>query len=269
MKKFGIAALVLATFASSAAFAADMPVKAPYLKAPAPTYNWTGCYVGGTVGLSTNGGGSRAYDPRNIATGTGYNGGGPIPIEYGTNFTGGGTLGCNYQFAGTPLVIGAEGEYGYLHMNSSFPWPGSPGNDTTFSGTIGNWYGLAAGRIGLVNDRVMFYAKGGAVWSQVSSAVNDNCTTGLCGGFTVNATGNLNLTGWAAGGGIEWAAFGNWSVKFEALYLDFDKTYSVCGPGTTPAPATFCSMHNLGGVMTAKLGLNYKFDWGAPVVAKY
>jgi hypothetical protein len=24
-----------------------MPVKAPYLKAPAPAYNWTGCYLGG------------------------------------------------------------------------------------------------------------------------------------------------------------------------------------------------------------------------------
>jgi outer membrane immunogenic protein len=265
----GIAAFAFAAFMGGAAIAADMPVKAPYLKAPAASYSWTGCYLGGYVGGSTDGGGSRAYDPHSTVAPFGsYNGGPPTPIGYGGGFTGGGTLGCNYQFAGTPIVVGAEGEYGYLHMTTSFPWPGGPGNDTVFSGTLGNWYGVAAGRIGVVNDRVMFYAKGGAAWSQVSSAITDNCTAAPCGPATLNAVGNLNLTGWAAGGGIEWAAFGNWSVKAEALYLGFEKSYAVCGP-ETPSATTFCSTHNIGGVMTAKIGLNYKFDWGGPVVAKY
>ena len=38
--------------ASGIAFAADMPVKAPYAPAPAPVYNWTGWYVGVNAGAS-------------------------------------------------------------------------------------------------------------------------------------------------------------------------------------------------------------------------
>ena len=42
-----VAALLVA--ASSGAFAADLPVKAPYM-APIALYNWTGFYIGGNVG---------------------------------------------------------------------------------------------------------------------------------------------------------------------------------------------------------------------------
>jgi outer membrane immunogenic protein len=46
-----VVALGVLSISSFAAMAADMPVKAPIVKAPAVMpFNWTGFYVGGNVG---------------------------------------------------------------------------------------------------------------------------------------------------------------------------------------------------------------------------
>jgi opacity protein-like surface antigen len=61
------------------------------------------------------------------------------------------------------------------------------------------------------------------------------------------------------GGGIEWAWTGNWTLKFEYLFLGLTENYAACGPsGGTAAGSNFCSSHSLDGIHTTKLGLNYK-----------
>ena len=52
MKKFLLGGAALVAMFAGSAMAADMPVKAPVLKAPPPVavYSWTGCYIGGNVG---------------------------------------------------------------------------------------------------------------------------------------------------------------------------------------------------------------------------
>jgi outer membrane immunogenic protein len=277
MKNLAIVSCACVVLASSAAMAADMPVKAPYLKAPPPAYSWTGCYLGGYVGGAQAGDAGHATDVFFVATGAGYNGGSPFPLSYNTGFMGGGTLGCNYQTG--MFVFGLEGEGGYLHETSSFQWPfdGGTSHDTNYSSTIGNWYAVAAGRFGVAVDRVMFYAKGGAAWTNVNSTINDSCVTpGVCGVSTFSGSGGIsNALGYAIGGGIEWAFASNWTLKAEGLYMGFTKTYSVCGvtgapgPGGFPAGLAACGSESIAGIMTAKIGLNYKFDWGGPVVARY
>ena len=118
-KSLVIATVALLAVTSGAAVAADLPVKAPYLKAPPPAYSWTGCYLGGYVGGAQEGNAS-ATDVSFLTTGAGYNGGGPYPLSYNTGFIGGGTLGCNYQTG--YFVFGLEGEAGYLHETTSFQW---------------------------------------------------------------------------------------------------------------------------------------------------
>jgi outer membrane immunogenic protein len=55
----------------------------------------------------------------------------------------------------------------------------------------------------------------------------------------------------------------NWSAKAEYQYYDFGKTSFV---SPLPLPA-FGSTRN--DEHTFKVGLNYRFNWGGPVVAKY
>jgi outer membrane immunogenic protein len=77
----------------------------------------------------------------------------------------------------------------------------------------------------------------------------------------LNATSkNSTRAFYVAGGGIEWAWTGNWTMKAEYLFLGLNETYAACGPGGgTAAGSTFCSNRSLDGVHTGKFGLNYKF----------
>ena len=75
---------------------------------------------------------------------------------------------------------------------------------------------------------------------------------------------------WTAGGGLEFALGQNWSIKGEYMYIDTRDTFAVCGAGAgTAAGSTFCWNHNTPGIHTAKVGVNYRFNWAAPLVASY
>ena len=91
------------------ALAADMPVKAPILKAPiaAPVYDWSGLYVGAHIGGAWS---NSTVTNGNI--GTSWNTG-------GTGFIGGFQGGYNFQTGN--FLFGVEGD---------FDW-------TTFEGTSG------------------------------------------------------------------------------------------------------------------------------------
>ena len=92
--------------------------------------------------------------------------------------------------------------------------------------------------------RSLLYATGGWGWANVEySAVPVSP-----GGFKNSET----LSGWVVGGGWEWAALPNTSIKFEYLaYVLGDETLSAAPlAGNVTTETTF---------HTAKIGLNYKF----------
>jgi len=76
---------------------------------------------------------------------------------------------------------------------------------------------------------------------------------------------------WLAGAGIEWAFGHNWTVKLEYDYLGLsDRT--VFTPQTSfLAGDIFTNTGNNGNnnIQMVKLGINYLFNWGSPVVARY
>src|SRR5690242_21664501 len=106
--------IVCLLFVSAAAFAtaqsagaADLPVKAPVLKAaPVAVWDWTGPYVGAYVGVGVSK--SRGHDRAGSPASTDH----PFcDLEHtGYGFTGGGTLGYNYELhwgiLGRKLVVG-------------------------------------------------------------------------------------------------------------------------------------------------------------------
>ncbi len=263
----GIAVLGFGCTAGAADLPARMPVKAPPIVAPA--FSWTGCYIGGYVGGAAQSRGVTATD-RNA-----YNG---LPIDswgydLDNSFIGGGTLGCNYQPVGSPFVVGFEGEAGYMRLTGAAYDPFlSRFNATTpqilSSTRIGDWYGMATARLGYAWDRAMIYAKGGAAFLNVNTAVTD-----LTGANQI-ITGNTSdvIATWTVGGGLEWAFHPSWSVKAEYMFIGLNNNsdFAACGPGLLGAAgANFCWDHDIRGIHTAKVGLNYRFNWAAPVVAKY
>ena len=144
MQKIFLAGVAAAGLLSGSALASDLPVKAPVYKAPiaAPPYNWSGFYVGANFG----GGWS--------------NGGLNIP---GNNLYGGlsefiGGVQAGYNFQAGHFLFGVEGEFdgaGFAHP--VLPTP-------TLGFVDQRWMGTVAGRVGLVNDRWLVFAKLGGGW---------------------------------------------------------------------------------------------------------
>lgn len=79
--------------------------------------------------------------------------------------------------------------------------------------------------------------------------------------------GNSN-GGWLVGAGAEWMFVPNWSVKVEYDYLGLgNRTFSL--PATAPFLAGDTFTANNRNVQMLKFGINYLFNWGTPVAARY
>lgn len=242
-----------------AARAADLPPAPPAYKAPvvapAPVFMWTGCYVG----LHAGGDWSKVTitDVGNAA-GFAFAGAGVAGQQFGpsntTGFFGGGQAGCNYQF-GT-FVAGVEGDLGWMGVKQSALDPGTVSNTTV--GINDGLYGDITGRLGVAFGPALFYAKGG--WAFFNG--KESFTT-QSAAFISN-TDVSTFNGWVAGAGLEYRFAPNWSAKVEYLHFDFgNQTFNVLATG-----GTFPFNEKLT-VDSVKVGVNYQFNFGGPVVARY
>ena len=263
MRKLLLAGAALALFAAAPALAADLPAQAVPAKAPVyippPVYNWNGFYVGGHVG-----GGWSSQQATELAPGVAAFPTGTIFNKNNmSGFLGGVQGGFNWQVSN--VVFGIEGEYSWANVNGSVTTqsvvPASPGFTSNVTAKDKD-YALATGRIGYAADNWLFFAKGGGAWGQTNST-----GTGLLANGTVfeTNTANSNRSGWVVGAGVEWGFAPNWSAKIEYNHIDFgSSTVTVLGTATG---ASSISVSNT--VEVVKGGVNYRFNWGSPVVAKY
>jgi outer membrane immunogenic protein len=211
--------------------AADLKLKAP--RAVATVYDWTGFYIGGHVG--------GAFAGDNSLTGT------------DGRFLGGVQGGFDYQFAPS-WVLGIEAQYSWLSSNN---------NGRLFPGGVlvtsnNDQLGSVTGRLGYTWGPALLYAKGGYAWKDGN---NVNVTTnGAAVGFTTN--GN-HRDGYTVGGGLEYMFAPSWSAKVEYQYYNFGSTTFTGGPAVIVGTNFRDDEH------TIKAGLNYRFNCGGPVVAKY
>jgi outer membrane immunogenic protein len=238
MKKLLLGAAAMIAFAAPA-LAADLPVKAPYTKAPPPytapqaVYNWTGFYIGGNIG--------GAFAGNNSLEGS------------QARFMGGVQGGFDYQFAPN-WVIGVEAQSDWLtHDNNGVLFPA--GSQIT---TTNNEIGSATGRIGYTWGPGLLYAKGGYAWRD-----SPNIGVSVAGVPAAFATDGNHQNGFTVGAGLEYMFAPNWSAKIEYQYYNFGNTTFTGGP-----PEIVGSRFR-DDDQTVKLGLNYRFGWGGPVVAKY
>jgi outer membrane immunogenic protein len=256
-------ALATLLLAGAAIGVAEMASAADLAPVPvAPRFSWTGCYVGGYIGYAT----------ANTWTSTDLGSGGvlfsPIganPWSYSenTSFLGGGTVGCNYQFGWGPanspfggLVVGVEGEGGYMSLSASAVEPNSI--DVIGSSKIGDTYGLIAGRLGWVfYERILLYGKAGVAFYN-SSATVSALTPGPTTPDTITATGSKSQTPFALGVGVEYAMWDHWTGKAEYVWVAGNSSYNACGVDSL-ASTTFCWQQSTSPINLVKIGMNYKF----------
>ncbi len=117
--------------------------------------------------------------------------------------------------------------------------------------------GSVTGRLGYTWGPALLYAKGGYAFSDNSDSLTLN---GAPVPFALNSN---HQNGYTVGGGLEYMFAQNWSAKIEYQYYNFGKTNFVTPVALTGFGSTTNDEH------TVKAGLNYHFNWGGPVVAKY
>ena len=239
MKKLLLVA-ALAALSSTSVLAADLGART-YTKAPAyvaaPIYNWTGFYVGAHIGGAFNG--SDSFNTSNLAV---------VGAQKDGSFLGGGQIGADYQFSPNWL-IGIEGQISGLSDNSR-TFTHVPTGSTLRDRS--DWLASVTGRLGYTWGPGLIYVKGGVAFR------DDNGLRGN-GAFLPGVT-DRNDTGYTVGGGLEYMFAPACSAKLEYQYYSF---------GTTTALTPVAALSYKDDMHSVKAGINYHFNWGGPVVAKY
>jgi opacity protein-like surface antigen len=233
---------------------ASMPIKAPIV-ATAPM-NWTGFYIGGHLGGGWSDG--DWSDPFGTSpSGPGhFNVAGFGDTTHAIGPLGGGQVGANWQTG--PWVFGVQADASAADLRS---------NNTCFSGLGGincqhivDSLGTLTGRVGFARDRSLIYAKAGGARTDTTYNLDGNSNGNTLGtGSTTMVAG-----GWTVGAGLEYAFTDNWTTLFE---------YDHIGIGGVTVPFPTVAMINAQNISIRqsidifKLGVNYKFDWAAPLVA--
>jgi opacity protein-like surface antigen len=229
MQKLLLVSIAAVGLFGGSALASDLPTKAPVTRTPIapPPYNWSGFYVGANFGGGWTSGGLN------------------IP---GNNFYGGiteliGGVQAGYNVQTGHFLFGVEGDFDWASFNHPvLPTP-------TLGSVSQHWISTVGGRVGLVNDRWLVFAKLGGGWVHSSALLNS--PGGSWNGASTNG-------GWLVGGGIEYGFKPHWTVKLEYDYLALSNWTSPM----VPAGALNRD------VQMIKFGANYKFESGITAVAE-
>jgi outer membrane immunogenic protein len=259
-KQFILGAALAALTAGAPALAADMPVKAPPMAAPAPS--WTGFYLGANVG---------GVWTRNDGTWNPL----PDPPNFGVNaitgaidsssVAGGFHGGFNWQLA-PRFVAGIEGDWTWTNAKSSFTqtWTGFgtstpiPGMFTTMSDKL-DWLASIRARLGfLVTPDLLVYGTGGGAWGKVDYAANSSNGVGGGNAYVSSVAFSKTQSGYVAGGGLEWKFAPHWALRGEYLFYRLNGASAV---GTSVNFPTFPSGYNWSrmNINEGRVGVSYQF----------
>jgi outer membrane immunogenic protein len=263
----------LLALAAVPAAAADIPMKAPIM-APvaAPIYNWSGCYIGGNAG----GKWASTRDDVNIGAVTGSP---AVTSSFdratASSFIGGGQIGCNMQSGN--WVFGLEGDADWHRWSTTRVQPVTlpPLVVGDVFDVSSDWQASARGRIGYAFDRTLLYLTGGAAFTNVQVGTFFPVFVGSVVFPASAATDTKTLFGATLGAGIEYALSNNWSVGVEGRYSWYG-THTFSGGTVAAIPAVGGGFLFAPATQTLKIEtlevtgrLNYRFNWGGPVVARY
>jgi outer membrane immunogenic protein len=250
-----VAALVLFV---GGAHAADIPVKAPILKAPPLPPAWTGFYAGVNAGYSF---GNDSY--RFPAVG--------FP-DTGSSLTepNGAVLGgqAGYKWQLGNVVLGVEGDAQWTNQDAT-NCAGPicvvnqvPETDARLVEHRLKWFATVRGRVGWALEGWLFYVTGGGAWAGVREI--DSVVIDFIPGSVVH---DATMFGYAAGLGTEVRVAPQVTAKFEYLHLDFGGLTNFSHNTGAAGNVGFDTMTMTTSRVTdniVRIGINYQFTPGAP-----
>jgi opacity protein-like surface antigen len=256
MKKILLSAASLIVMAGAAA-AADMPLKAPILKAPPPMLRpWEGVYIGieGGYGFSQQRWGQNA-----TSCAPGLPAGCTTLLDSARNEVKGGLGG---------LAFGFNRQMGNVIWGLEFTWDGADltgtraHNNAAFSTTSRiDWLSTFTGRVGfLVSPQTLLYAKGGLGIEDERSRINGT----VLGVPVTSSRADGTRLGFVLGAGLEYAISSSLSAKIEYNFMDFQhKDFDF-----RLSNGLLENWRNSQETHVFKAGINWRFS-PLPVVARY
>jgi outer membrane immunogenic protein len=258
MKKILGTVAVLALAMPLGAQAADLPAAAPAYKAPVmaptPAYNWTGFYIGASVG------GEWEKVDGNFVN--------PPPASWEVTNSRGmwdGHIGAQYQWSS--VVFGVEGDYVGLFNNNGGTSGCAPGCATNafMLANLDSRIWTVGGKLGWAWGPWMGYASGGYANTKV-----DNTFFSAAGTFIESSQTTHN--GAYAGVGFDWQV---WNTPGGALVAGIEYRHYWFNTVTVAPtlasglsdPANTWSIQPHADTIEGKL--SWLFNWGGPVVARY
>jgi outer membrane immunogenic protein len=167
---------------------------------------------------------------------------------------------AGYNWQSGWAVIGVQADFAGLDVKGTVPCI------VVLSCTTKNdWLATVSGRFGgVVADRALIYAKGGAAWMNSTNSVNLPNIAGPVAGQTLTSTESTAF-GWLVGLGAEYVITRNWTAFIEYNYIEFDAKNAasnvnlgaLAGFGLPPSATVNADFKNK--LSTAKVGVNYKF----------
>jgi outer membrane immunogenic protein len=253
MKRFLLRAVGLLALAIAApAMAADLPVA--YSKSPVlipVAYDWSGFYIGLNGGWGTS---HKCWDQNTGIHGTFLASDG---CHNATGGVAGGQIGYRFQTGAFVYGIDLQGDWANLRGSNPSVLQGPPIVNRSYVGA----FGLATAQFGYAFNTALLYVKGGG------AAVSDrfkgiNSVTGA----TFDFSGDAGIHwGAAAGAGIEYSFFPDWSVALEYDHLFMGKMGADFASSSVAIFTREDNIKQSADIVT--LRVNYR--WGGPVIAKY
>ncbi len=212
-----------------------MGLTAPSVAASSPRAPiWSGVYVGMHAGYgwgdtSIGDAGTLIAFPPFGAFSCGAAPGGNYcntPLELGPKgWLGGVQVGVNWQKGN--MVVGAEGDFGRLGIDDAKTL-NRPLGDQDIGSVKYGWYGTLTGRLGYAANEALIYIKGGLAMADIKVRAADVDFVVYQGSLIED--GGIR-TGWALGGGLEYALGPHISLKAEYLHMNFGSDLSRSSDG--------------------------------------
>lgn len=249
--KTSLLGVLASAVAFGAAGAADLPNRKEPIYVPAPAFSWTGWHFGvnggwrgGSVTTSTY-----VFFPP-FAGFPGFAGNLPGSAS-ASGYVIGGQDGYLWQLPNN-IVVGYEEDLQYSNVSGVDSISGFGGVRQRL-----DWFGTERLRFGYAMGRFLPYLTGGLIYGKVRVDGQQ-----VIGGFMVPSTASTSgwRGGWTIGGGLEYAAWNNISVKAEYLYAEMNGAhFGGAGVALLPgAPGGYLSYRSrIFASHIARVGLNY------------